>query len=197
MGNIDTLPVPSPRTPENAPSVAVQDTPGQLPPLTAQQLESRSNGRRINGEGTRSCPTPTDAKKRLYLDALRQIPVKRHGCDVAGIHRSTPHAWGKADPAFAELEAAALADGVERLEADMFRRASGEESLKPSDLLTIFTMKAHKPELYRETVDHRVIGKVQHEIVIDLAPPPGPPPDALNTTAELVAGPEAEESGDV
>ena len=50
------------------------------------------------------------------------------------------------------------------------RRACGEDVERPSDLLSIFVLKALKPGLYRDKVDHRVVGKVQHEIVVDLVP---------------------------
>jgi hypothetical protein len=56
------------------------------------------------------------------------------------------------------------------------RRTCGEDVERPSDLLSIFVLKALKPELYRDTLDHRVVARVQHEIVIDLVPPQGPPP---------------------
>ena len=59
------------------------------------------------------------------------------------------------------------------------RRANGEDVEKPSDLLSIFVLKALKPELYRDTVDHRVVGRVQHEIVIDLVRPSGPEPERI------------------
>lgn len=57
-----------------------------------------------------------------FLNALREMPVLAHACDVVGIARSTAWRHMQADPDFnAEVEEAMEA-GVDRAEKEAFRR---------------------------------------------------------------------------
>jgi hypothetical protein len=58
-----------------------------------------------------------------YLAALREVPVLKHACDVVGIDRTTAWRARQDDPAFAQAEAEAIEEGVDRAEQEAFRRA--------------------------------------------------------------------------
>jgi hypothetical protein len=58
----------------------------------------------------------------VYLAALRQLPVIKHACEVAQVDRAT--AWrARQDAHFAEQEQEAMEEGIDRAEAEAFRRA--------------------------------------------------------------------------
>lgn len=64
---------------------------------------------------------------------------------AAGIERNSVY-WARAhSPEFAAEWELALADAVDRLEAEAWKRA-----LSISDTLLIFLLKAHRPALYRD-----------------------------------------------
>jgi hypothetical protein len=139
---------------------------------TALHPASNPEGKRHpqTPEGSRTFAAFDRAKKRAYLEGLRKYPVIRYACEVARISRQTVLNHRKSDPAFAAAEELARQDGIERLERDVMRRACGEDVERPSDLLSIFVLKALKPELYRDHIDHRVVGQVQHTVTINLVP---------------------------
>lgn len=59
--------------------------------------------------------------KPAYLAALRELPVIKHACEAVGIDRTT--AWrAREDEAFAEAEREAMEEGIDRAEAEAFRR---------------------------------------------------------------------------
>lgn len=60
--------------------------------------------------------------KPAYLAALRQVPVIKHACEAAGIDRTTAWRAREADEAFAEAEREAMEEGIDRAEAEAFRR---------------------------------------------------------------------------
>ena len=144
------------------------------PPLKGTAIHPVSNpeGKHhpVAPDRTRSFERFDGVKKEAYLDGLRKYPVIRYACEVARVSRQTILNHRKSDPEFAAAEELARLDGIERLERDVMRRACGEDVERPSDLLSIFVLKALKPEVYRDQVDHRVVGKVQHEIIVDLVP---------------------------
>lgn len=51
--------------------------------------------------------------------------------------------------------------GIQRLEDWALRRAMDSDN--PSDRLTEFLLKAHRPYVYRERVDHHIHGQVEHK----------------------------------
>lgn len=60
--------------------------------------------------------------KPAYLAALRELPVLKHACEAVGIDRTTAWRTRKDDEAFAEAEREAMEEGVDRAEAEAFRR---------------------------------------------------------------------------
>ena len=79
----------------------------------------------------------------------------------AEIGRSTVYKWRKDDENFAKLMDEAYEQGVDELEDHALRRAHDAE--KPSDALTMFLLKAHRPSRYRERVDLKHSGEL-HQI---------------------------------
>lgn len=60
--------------------------------------------------------------KPAYLAALRQVPVIKHACEAAGVDRTTAWRAREADEAFAQAEQEAMEEGIDRAEAEAFRR---------------------------------------------------------------------------
>lgn len=60
--------------------------------------------------------------KPIFLAALRDVPVIAHACAAVGIERSTAYRAREADEDFAKAMEEALEDGVDRAEAEAFRR---------------------------------------------------------------------------
>ena len=87
-------------------------------------------------------------------------------CELSGMSRSNPYRWSKEDT-FSEALSEAKESGVQRLEDWALHRATDQEN--PSDRLVEFLLKAHRPEVYRERVDHRIAGSVEHRkrIILD------------------------------
>lgn len=66
--------------------------------------------------------------KAAFLQALSEVPVVTHACQLADIVPSTAYRARDADGEFAEAWGKALEDGIDRAEAEAFRRAvSGYE----------------------------------------------------------------------
>lgn len=74
----------------------------------------------------------------------------------AGINRRTVYRERDRNPEFAAALADAKAEAIERLEGAAYDRAK-----KMSDVLLIFLLKAHKPEVYRESFDQHHKGQVE------------------------------------
>lgn len=110
----------------------------------------------------------TPKKREKFLDALREIPNVTRACGVAHTSRPTVYNLRKADTEFSALWDDALDQGVEAMEQEAMRRAV-EGTDHPvvyqgvvmdtykeySDTLLIFLLKAHKPERYRDQVEHQ------------------------------------------
>lgn len=109
-------------------------------------------------------PTPKKKWVEPFLAALSEYGNVSKAAKKAKVHRSVVYDERVSDEAFKQRWDAALAIGTEALE-DEARRRAFEGTLKPvfylgkkvgsireySDTLTIFLLKAHKPDLYRET----------------------------------------------
>lgn len=68
-------------------------------------------------------PTPYSVDwKPLFLAALREMPVIRHGCEAAGVNRSTAWRARQTDEEFAKAWDDAMADGIDRAEQEALRR---------------------------------------------------------------------------
>ena len=90
----------------------------------------------------------------------------------AKIGRSTVYKWRRDSENFATLMDEAYEQGVDTLEDHALKRAHDAD--KPSDALTMFLLKAHRPARYRERVDLRHSGEL-HQIkrIIMEEPPTG------------------------
>ena len=67
-------------------------------------------------------PKPYDWQA-VFLEALRHYPVVAQACEAAHIERSTAYRAREADKTFAQLWEEAIEVGIDRAEAEMFRRA--------------------------------------------------------------------------
>ena len=77
-----------------------------------------------------------------------------------GMSRNSPYRWLESSEVFQQQFEIAKEYGVQRLEDWALARAM--DAMTPSDRLTEFLLKAARPEVYRERVDHHLHGKVEH-----------------------------------
>lgn len=121
--------------------------------------------------------------KGPFLDALSLMPNVSAASRTAGVGRRTVYDARVADEDFAKAWLEAIDVGVELLERIAHTRAAvgeprkltrrtvktvdgkvveetvvEEESVEVSNTLLIFLLKAHRPMMYRERVDHRITG---------------------------------------
>jgi hypothetical protein len=87
-----------------------------------------------------------------FLTALCTCPNVSAACATAGVSRNYAYEQRKIDATFAEAWEDALTAAVDNLEGVGFARA-----VSGSDTLLIFLLKAHRPAVYRETVNVRLI----------------------------------------
>lgn len=106
---------------------------------------------------------PADVKAR-FLEVLSTIGTVTHACNAAGIARHTAYKWRKTDEKFAEAWEQATVEVVEKLEASAYQRAMGGDTT-----LTIFLLKAARPERYRDQWTIRHDGKIETETETDRA----------------------------
>ena len=83
--------------------------------------------------------------RRVFLAALRNSGNVRASCQAAGVSRKTAYQHKRDDPDFAGGWEEAHTEAVEVLEAELRRRALGG-----SDILLMFTLKAARPDVYRD-----------------------------------------------
>lgn len=117
-------------------------------------------------------PIWTPEKEAAFFAALADTANVTRACKAVDIARQTAYDRREADAGFAARWEKALQLGVEGLEDEATRRAF-EGTDKPvfyegrpcgtireySDTLTIFLLKAHKPEKYRERYDVEHAGR--------------------------------------
>lgn len=94
-----------------------------------------------------------------FVKSLAEFGNVRLACKAAGIARSWAYAQRAENPEFAEAWQSALQEGVDQLELEAWRRAK-----EKSDLLLIFLLKAHRPEVFREQVNVQHGGKIHHQV---------------------------------
>lgn len=105
----------------------------------------------------------TEERKLLFLDTLRTTVNVTLAAQAVGISSGTAYRHKKEDALFAERWEEALAEGIDMLEHKAHERAfQGVEEpvfnrgevcgyvTKYSDSLTMFLLKAHRPDKYRE-----------------------------------------------
>lgn len=84
-------------------------------------------------------------------------------CKGAGVSRGTVYGYQRDNEEFAQQMADAKQQAIETLEAICWDRAK-----KKSDLLMMFLLKAHRPEMYRERQEIQHSGSVEYVVI---APP--------------------------
>jgi hypothetical protein len=92
--------------------------------------------------------------RKVFIEALRDSASVLYACKVAGVARSTVYRRRKDDPKFAQAWTYAIEEAIDMLELEARSR-----TLKGSDVLLMFLLKAARPEMYRENV------RVQHTAV--------------------------------
>jgi len=88
--------------------------------------------------------------ERTFLEAFRNTGNVRAACQAAGVHRTAPYVRAKRDPRFAADWAAAKQDAIDLLESWLWDAGS-----KGDTRATIFLLKAHRPEVYRDQLEVR------------------------------------------
>ena len=117
----------------------------------------------------------TEKLKEIFLEKLRETCNVTLAAQAVGVASATAYKHRRDDIIFQERWDEALQEGVDLLEAEAHRRAFGgvDEPVfykgdevgsvrKYSDSLTMFLLKAHRPDKYRERsqVDQNVSGGV-------------------------------------
>lgn len=100
--------------------------------------------------------TPKRTPKRVQeiVAALSEGKSVSAACTAAGIGRTAYYEWRQEDKYFADLTDAAIESGTDALEDHALSRA--KDKANPSDTLTIFLLKARRPDKYRDnqTIRH-------------------------------------------
>jgi hypothetical protein len=109
------------------------------------------------------CPTldiHKDPKVQAFLDALAHCGQVTQAARAAGISPKTAYRWRQAYPDLAPRWAAALEQGLDRLEDEAVRRA-----FEGSDRLLMYVLNRRRPEVYSaHRADSRVAGTTKHAI---------------------------------
>ena len=95
-----------------------------------------------------------------FLDALSLGGSVAMACRACKMARANPYRWAEASQEFRGAMVEAKEVGVQRLEDWALSRAM--DAMNPSDKLTEFLLKAARPAVYRERVDHHLHGTVEH-----------------------------------
>lgn len=103
-------------------------------------------------------PSHSTPKKRrdwkaTFLEELAKSPNVASAARIAGKDRSGAYKARADDPEFAAKWDEAIESAIDGLAAEAFRRAHAE-----SDTLTIFLLKSHRPEIYRESTRQEISG---------------------------------------
>lgn len=121
-----------------------------------------------------------EKRQARFLAAFVQCATVLHAAEQVHMPRAQHHAWMRDDPVYRELFAQAQEDARQVLEREAYRRAV-KGILEPvfhqgkrvnyvrkySDVLLIFLLKAMRPEVYRDRVEHT--GKVGLKLEVDLS----------------------------
>jgi L-rhamnose mutarotase len=108
--------------------------------------------------------TPERAEK--FLKALAEMPNVARAARLTGVSRYTVYEHRKNDLVFAAQWLEAIETAVQALEEKAWKRAQ-----LTSDTLMIFMLKAHKPEVYRETTRHEISGQVDQKTTVTVDEP--------------------------
>ena len=127
-------------------------------------------GQKVARTRKRTAKNPNDrpARKKAFLEELRQKYSVYHACKAAGIGRTTVYAWRQDDAEFAKAWDAALADAADVLEASAYQRA-----LEGDTTLTIFLLKGAKPDKYKERTSTELTGAGGKPLTVAFISPGG------------------------
>lgn len=135
--------------------------------------------------------------KAAFVEALRESPNVSAAAKAAGMNRQYVYEARGADPLFAVAWDDALAEAVDALEAEVFRRAT-KGTRRPvyykgsecgayrefSDALAMFLLKSHRAAVYRDRVSSEHSGEVK--VTVSYADEPGD----LDQAEEAAPGPD-------
>ena len=102
----------------------------------------------MNGNGAQR------AKKAAFLVAYRRSGIVTSATRAAGINRTTYWRWTEHDLTFSAACKQAETEAVEIVEAELRRRALLKTPKTRDTTALIFYLKAHRPEKYRERIEH-------------------------------------------
>jgi len=100
------------------------------------------------------------ARQRKALAALSTGLSVTASAEAATINRWTIYRWRQESEDFAKAMARAQEEGIDRLEDHARARAMDVD--RPSDALTMFLLKAHRPVKFRERVDLAHSGGIEN-----------------------------------
>lgn len=93
----------------------------------------------------------TSKKRESFLNALREKGSVYHAAKSINVGRRTVYTWRKQLPGFAKEWDAAIEDAADELEASLYERGMTKDTTA-----AIFWLKGHRPEKYRERLQHDV-----------------------------------------
>jgi hypothetical protein len=109
--------------------------------------------------------------QETFIIALSESPNVAAACRIAGISREYAYRMKREDAEFAKVWDDALESSTDDLAGEAYRRARhGTERpvyfkdkeltriREYSDALTMFLLRAHRPSVYRETIDQTQVG---------------------------------------
>lgn len=146
----------------------------------------------------------TVAKKRAFINQLREKATVYHAALVSRISRKTAYQWYQRDQQFAEAWEDAVEDAVDVMETSVYERA-----LAGDNLLSMFWLKRYRPQFRDKVqVDIQVINEEIQErmrqVGMDRLPLPqlvGQMEESMqfptlpdNQQKELAAGPSSQSS---
>ena len=109
------------------------------------------------------------ARQRKALAALSSGLSVTAAAEASAINRWTIYRWRKESEEFGEAMARAMDEGIDRLEDHARARAMDVD--RPSDALTMFLLKAHRPVKFRERVDLAHSGGIENIKRVIMASP--------------------------
>lgn len=128
-------------------------------------------------------------ERKAFLDKYADIGVINETCRLLGVTDRTVRRWKEEKP-FQQLFALAEEVFTQKLELELYKRALNKDVSKMSDVLLMFTLKAKRPDVYREkTIAPTIVG----DIIIKMAIPPYN--DKLLNKENIIEGEFVESSG--
>ena len=115
---------------------------------------------------------PHNVWRPAFLDALGKTANVTLACQLAGIHRNAAYNAKYRSKEFSDAWEAAIEEAVDLLEASARSRAMGIDEpvyyqgkqvdtiKRYSDTLTMFLLKAHRPEKFRDNVQVEHSGEI-------------------------------------